>query len=125
MSHINQRLKDIYESTINEGVKYEGIVNENLDYYSLFCKAAAQEKLYKVKQNNVCMFNCVFEDTESIMMIFALPLNIETNTGSKNIAERVINIVGLLEECFIKLEYMNSVCINEDKYIYVTAVKKH
>ena len=124
MNYINQRLKDIYELTINEGIKYEGLINDNLDYYSLFCKAAAQEKLYKIKQNNICMFNCVFQDTESILMIFALPLNIESNNGTKNIAERVIKIVELLEECFVKLEYMNSVCINEDKYIYITAIKK-
>jgi len=91
----------------------------------LFCKAAAKEKLFKVKQNNVCMFNCIYEKKDAILMIFALPLNIETNTGSKNIAERVIKIVEMLEDCFIRLEYMNSVCLDEEKFIYITAVKKY
>ena len=125
MNQINQKIKDIYEQTINDGVKYEGLINDNLNYYNLFCKAAAKEKLYKVKQNNVCMFNCTYENKDAILMIFALPLNIETNTGSKNIAERVIKIVEMLEDCFIRLEYMNSVCLDEEKFIYITAVKKY
>ena len=124
MKSIKHKLKDIYETTINDGIKYEGLINENLDYYSLFCKAAAKEKLFSIKQNNVCMFNCVFEDKDAIMIIFALPINTETNSGSKSIAERVIKIVQILEDCFITLDYMNSVSINEDKFIYVTSVKK-
>jgi len=125
MDQINQKIKDIYEQTINDGVKYEGLVNDNLDYYNLFCKAAAKEKLFKVKQNNVCMFNCIYEKKDAILMIFALPLNVDTNNGSKNIAERVIKIVEMLEDCFIRLEYMNSVCLDEEKFIYITAVKKY
>jgi hypothetical protein len=123
MKLINQRLKDIYETTLNDDIKYEGIVDENLDYYSLFCKAAAKEKLFKIEKNNVCMFNCVYEDKEAVMIIFALPINTENNSGVKNIAERVINIVKVLEECFIKFEYMNSISVNEDKFIYVTSIK--
>jgi len=123
MKIVKQKLRDIYETTLNDDIKYEGVVDENLDYYSLFCKAAAKEKLFNVKQNNVCMFNCVFKDKDSILMIFALPINTENNSGSKNIAERVIKIVKVLEECFITLDYMNSVSISEDKFIYITAVK--
>ena len=123
MKLINQRLKDIYETTLNDDIKYEGIVDENLDYYSLFCKAAAKEKLFKIEKNNVCMFNCVYKEKEAVMIIFALPINTETNSGVKNIAERVINIVKVLEECFIKFEYMNSISVNEDKFIYVTSIK--
>ena len=58
MNQVEQRIKDIYEQTINDGIIYEGLINDNLDYYNLFCRAAAKEKLYKVRQNNICMFNC-------------------------------------------------------------------
>ena len=124
MNQVEQRIKDIYEQTINDGIIYEGLINDNLDYYNLFCRAAAKEKLYKVRQNNICMFNCNYEESESIMMIFALPINVDNNSGTKDIAERVIKIVEILEKCFIKMEYMNSVCVDEDKFIYITVVKK-
>ena len=82
MKLINQRLKDIYETTLNDDIKYEGIVDENLDYYSLFCKAAAKEKLFKIEKNNVCMFNCVYEDKEAVMIIFALPITLLPSSSS-------------------------------------------
>ena len=81
MNKVEQRIKDIYEQTINDGIIYEGLINDNLDYYNLFCRAAAKEKLYKVRQNNICMFNCNYEESDSIMMIFALPINVDNNSG--------------------------------------------
>ena len=61
MSHIQVRMKEIFETTVETGIKYEGAL-ENPDYYGLFCKAAANDQLYKLMGNNVCMFNCELEN---------------------------------------------------------------
>lgn len=124
MSQTTQRdrLKEIFESTVESGIKYDGS-HERIEYYNLFCKAAAQEKLYKLMGNNLCMFNCIFENKDAVMMIFYIPIN-SNDSGAKNVAERVIEIVEVCEDCFVTLDFLQSEEIKEDKFIYVTAIKK-
>lgn len=115
------RLKEIFETTEESGIAYDGS-HENLEYYSLFCKAAAKEKLYKIMGNNLCMFNCRYEGKDAVMMIFYIPIN-STDSGAKNVAERVMEVVEGTEDCFVTLDYIKSEEVKEDKFIYVTAVK--
>ena len=123
MSHIKQRLKDIFETTIESGIKYEGSI-ENPDYYGLFCKAAANDQLYKLMGNNLCMFNCEVDNKDSVMMLFSIPINTSEESGAKNVAERVMEVVQNIEECFITLDDVKSEVVPEDKFVYVTAIKK-
>ena len=118
---VKDRLKEIFESTVESGIKYDGST-DNLDYYNLFCKAAAQEELYKMVGNNLCMFNCKFNSKDSVMMIFFIPINSE-ETGAKNVAERVMEVVEKVETCFVTLDYLKSQEVKEDKFIYVIAIK--
>lgn len=122
MSNVNDRLKEIYESTIESGINYEGS-HISPEYYNLFCKAAANNQLYKIMGNNICMFNCSFENTDSVMMMFSLPINSD-DSGAKNIAERVMEVVINVEKCFITVDYIRSEEVKEDKFIYITAIKK-
>ena len=124
MSISKKKLKEVFESTVEDGSnKYEGIVGE-INYYNLFCKAAADDKLYKIQQNNFCMFNYYYNQIESVLMIFAIPINPSEDVGIKQVAERVMKIVRELENCFITLDYLNANEVVEDKFIYVIAVKK-
>ena len=116
------RLKEIFETTVESGIKYDGS-HERVEYYNLFCKAAAQEKLYKMVGNNLCMFNCLYEGVDSVMMIFYIPIN-SNDSGAKNVAERVMEVVEIAEDCFVTLDYTKSEEVKEDKFIYVTAIKK-
>jgi hypothetical protein len=120
--HATVRMKEIFENTIENGITYDGDM-ENVDYYSLFCKAASQEKLYKLLGNNICMFNCIHEKCDSIMIIFFIPINSD-ETGAKNVAERVMEVVEAVETCFVTLDALKSEEVKEDKFIYVTAIKK-
>jgi len=116
------RLKEIFENTVESGIKYDGSY-ERIEYYNLFCKAAAQEKLYKMMGNNLCMFNCCYEKSDAVMMIFYIPIN-SNDSGAKNVAERVMEVVEGVEDCFVTLDYIKSEEVKEDKFIYVTAIKK-
>jgi len=122
MSHVRERLKEVFENTIDTGIKYNGSV-ENPEYYTLFCKAASKDQLYKLMGNNLCMFNCSYNNEDSIMMIFSIPINSQ-DSGAKNVAERVMEVIGGVESCFVTLDHVKSEEIKEDKFVYVTAIKK-
>lgn len=122
MSHVKQRLTEIFESTIESGETFDGDCRSP-EYYNLFCKAAARDQLFKLMNNNLCMFNCKYQDEDSVMMLFSIPINSE-DSGAKNIAERVMRVITEVEECFITLDFTKSEEVKEDKFIYIIAVKK-
>ncbi len=123
MGRIQQRLKEIFENTLESGNKYEGSL-ENPDYYGLFCKAAASEQLFKLMGNNICMFNCEMDQKDAVMILFSIPINTSEESGAKNVAERVMEVVENMELCFTTLDEVNSEIVQEDKFVYVTAIKK-
>ncbi|MGD2072237.1 MAG: hypothetical protein PVG65_01965 [Candidatus Thorarchaeota archaeon] len=124
--YVREKLKEVFEATVDSGLKYEGQTAnpEKLDYFGLFCKASAENQMHKVMGNNLCMFNCKYEDKDSIMVIFSIPINNPEESGSKNVAERVMEVVSETESCFITLDYIKSFEVKEDKFIYVTIFKK-
>jgi hypothetical protein len=122
MSHVKDRLKEIFETTVESGIKYEGS-HTSPEYYNLFCKAAAKEQLYRIMGNNVCMFNYSYNESDSVMILFSIPVN-SNETGAKNIAERVMEVIAGVEECFITTDYVKSEEVKEDKFIYITVIKK-
>jgi len=122
MEYVRERLKEVFDNTVDTGIKYEGAV-ENPDYYSLFCKAAAKDQLYKLMGNNLCMFNCSYDNSDAVMIIFSIPINSQ-DSGAKNVAERVMEVIGGVEDCFVTLDHVKSEEVKEDKFVYVTAIKK-
>lgn len=121
MEHVIKKLKDIFEATIENGLNYEGELSK-IDF-SIFSKAATKDKLYRISGNNVCSLNGKLDGEDVVVIIFSIPIN-STETGSKTIAERVMDIVEVLENAFIKLDYLKSNEVPEDKVIYVVAAKK-
>ena len=122
MEHNHEKLKDIFENTVDSKLKYEGKI-KNLEYYSLFCKASSENQLHKLMGNNVCMFNYYYKEEDSIIMLFSLPINVD-ESGAKTVAERVMEVVTTIEECFISLQFVRSEEIQEDRFVYITAIKK-
>jgi hypothetical protein len=116
------RLKEIFETTIESDLYYNDTV-ENINYYNMFCKAASQNQIYKIFNNDLCMFNYKYDNEDAILMIFYLPIN-ENNYRSKKISEKIIEIIEIIEETFITVDYLRSNEIKEDKFIYVVSIKK-
>jgi len=122
MSYVKERLKEVFENTIESGVKYEGSLKD-LEYYNLFVKAASNEQLHKLLGNNLCMFNCEYEKSDAVVIIFSIPIN-SNESGSKSVAERVMEVLAGIEDCFVTLDNVRSEEVKEDKFVYVTAIKK-
>ena len=69
------------------------------------------------------MFNCEFEGCDAILIIFSIPIN-SNESGSKSIAERVIEVVAGIEDCFVTVDNIKSEEMKEDKFVYVKVIKK-
>ena len=125
MNKDNQRdrLKEIFESTVESGLLYDGKF-ERIEYYNLFCKAASKDQLWQVLGNNICAFYYTLDEQDSILLVFSIPINTPEETGAKNVAERVMEIIGNMERILITLDYAYSKEVKEDKFIYITIVKK-
>jgi hypothetical protein len=64
----------------------------------------------------------MFQDEKAVMLIFSVPIN-ETD-GNKLITDKIIDLVDLLENSLITLDYLHSAELKEEKQIYVVVVKK-
>jgi hypothetical protein len=122
MSHVTEKLREIFDNTIEFGSKYDG-AHKTIDYYNLFCRAAANDQMHKLMGNNMCMFNYSFNGDESVMMLFSIPIN-PNETGAKNIADRVMEVIANIEDCFITIDYTKSEEVKEDKVVYITSIKR-
>ena len=114
------RLKQIFESTIDTGIKHTGNIND-LDYYSLLCKSTATNSIFSILNCNVSMFNFEFNKEDSVLMIFSIPITLSND--SKHISERIMDIIKLVEDCFITIDYMSLKNIKDDKIFYMTVIK--
>lgn len=121
--YVKEKLIEIFDNTVESGELYYDGPLDNPEYFTLFCKAADKERLFKLMNNNLCMFNCKYQDEDAVIMIFSIPIN-AGNTGAKNIAERVIRVITEVEECFVTLDFVKSEEVKEDKFIYIIAVKR-
>ena len=73
--------------------------------------------------NTLCMFRCEYQGRDAIMMMFSIPINSQEDTGAKNVAERVMEVVEATEKCFVTIDSMRSEEVKEDKFVYVTLIK--
>ena len=122
----NEKLRQIFESTIDSGLSYDGNINE-IDFYSLFCKSTANNNLYKLLSSNLSMFKCKFENEDSILIVFSLPVNLNSNVSqqdNKHISERIMDILKAVEECFTTVDFMDLKNLKEDKFVYMVVIKK-
>jgi len=124
MNKTKEKIVDLFDKTVKNGEVYDGNL-ENINYFSLMCKAK-EDYMFKIGQCNGCTFKYKYDGKPSVLFIFSMPINLNTDNGqdNKHISERVIDIVRILEDCFITIDYLNSVENREDKFVYITAVKK-
>jgi hypothetical protein len=119
---LEQKFRSAIEATLeSEDLRYSGEL-KNMDYFSLFCKATAKDKLYKFLGLNVCMFNYIHEQQDSLLIIFSIPNGEDSST--KDVADKVMDIVDLSEQLFITIDHLESTEIKDDKFIYTIVVKK-
>jgi len=123
MSREKDKLQKIYSDVFDLDSIYKGDL-EDINYVSQFCKAGEEGRLYSMSGNNICSFLHTYEDSSAALIIFAIPTNIDEEVGVKHVAERVMDVIELCEQCFTTLDYSESKEVKEDRFVYVTIIKK-
>jgi len=119
---VREKLKEIFEATVDSDSKYSGSFTD-IDYYALLCKSAAKDRLFKLMGNNMCMFNCKYDENDAVLMLFSIPVNTK-EIGSKHISERVMEVIENVEACFTTTDFSSSREVKEDKFVYMVVIKK-
>jgi hypothetical protein len=114
------RLRKAFQETLSSDLRYNKSI-EDIDY-TVLTKAMAVDKTIKVIGCIVCMFNCLFEDKPAVLVVFSYYP--KEDVGSKHISEKTIDIINLLQEVFITLDYIDIVNPKSEPYVYIVAVKK-
>lgn len=122
MKVIQKKLLDIFKTTITErkNFKYNGNIDD-INHFNLLIEAGIQNSLYKLFGCDMCMANFEYKEKPAVIMVFSIPIN--QDTGNKLIADRVMEIIGNIEDCFTTADYSHSKEQKSDKFIYVTIVK--
>lgn len=134
---IMEIISELYDATIDSEDFIEGDI-EKIDYCKILYKATAENKIRKVRSLNTCMFNCEFDGSDAVMLLFAIPVNFEDiesdsiqtaekmsqSTKEKNMAEKIMLIIKKTEELFITLDDIKLQTIPEEKFTYLRIIKK-
>jgi hypothetical protein len=121
-----KNLNDLFDKTIDSNIRFNGNLN-NIDYFSAICKATTNDLMIKFQGTNLSMFNYTFNNEDSILMIFSLPSNDNSEkkqNKKKHITERIMGIIKILEENFITLDYTDCKNIKDEKFVHLTVIKK-
>lgn len=114
------KLKKAFEEVLGSDLKYNKPI-EDIDY-TVLTKAMAVDKTMKVLGCIVCMFNCIFENSPAVLVVFSyFP---KEDVGSKHISEKTIDVIDLLQEVFITLDYIDIISPKSEGYVYIISIKK-
>jgi len=112
-----QKYIDIFLNTVENGSEYDG------DIEKLNILNTDPDKLHKINSNHVTMFKYKHIDKDSILILVCLPINSKKETStSKNVAERVMNVITDAEIAFTYLDYTSSVT-DKNTFIYLKMIK--
>lgn len=123
----DKKIKELFDKTIESDFRYNGKL-DNIDYFSCICKATANDQMIRFQGSNLSMFNYRFNNKESVLMVFSIPLSNEheeynKQNKKKHVTERIMNIIKTIERFFITLDYIDCKQLKEDKFAYLTVVK--
>lgn len=121
-----ERLKEIYEETLETGLNFTGDIEE-IDYYSLLCKSLSENKNTKMFNCNLLSYKCKFQGSDAVFIIYCIPFSNKDDKKdpeNKHMTEKVMDIIAVAEECFINVDHMKFTEVKEDKFSYLLIVKK-
>ena len=115
---VKERLGRIFREVIEESPT----MNKSIDEMDGFTELMSGEydRLYKFLSSHLIMFRYRYDGSDAILMLFGVPT--KTSEKSKYYSERVMEIIGYLEDIFVFLDYLE---VKEDnQYNYIISIKK-
>jgi len=119
---IKNKIKELFKQTIKSKIRYNGTVNE-INHFNLTCHGAGNNSMFKLMGSDLFLFNTTYEGKKAVLFLFSIPLN--SDSGTKHVSEKVMEIISTVEKCLITIDYSNSKEVRSDKFIYITLIKKY
>lgn len=122
-----EKFKEMFELTLESDQDYLGSLDD-INYFGLICKAAANETMRKIFNNDIVMFNTEYEDEDAVLIVVQIPVNVneddENVKTTKFVSNRVMKIIFLAEKCLVQLDVCDTTQEREDKFVYIKMIKK-
>jgi len=97
---------------------------DKINCYKLLC----DEKVKFIENIHVVMFKYIYEGQDSVLMFFALPINLNKESKNidsvKHISERIIDLIEDIEHELVTIDFMDLREEKKDKMVYIIAIKK-
>ncbi len=120
MELVYEKIKNIIKKTAFLPQSYNDDIHK-INCFKMFMNVN-HENIYKILNFNICTFNYEYEGYKSVLLIFSTSINDKDTI--KDISNKILNIINILEKTLITLDYVESKEIKEDKQIYLIVVKK-
>jgi hypothetical protein len=114
------RLRKAFQEILLSDLRYNKTI-EDIDF-TVITKFIMNNELIKVLGCEVSIFNYSFEDNPAVLIVFSYYP--KDDVGSKHISEKTIDIVDLLQETFITLDFIDIINPKGEPYVYIIAIKK-
>jgi hypothetical protein len=114
------KLKEAFDEILASNLHYNKQI-QDIDY-TVLVKAMSSDKIWKVLGCDVVMFNYLFDGCPSVLIIFSYYP--KGDSGSKHVSEKTIDIISLLQDTFVFIDYADIITAKAEPYVYIVAVKK-
>ncbi len=115
---LENKLKTCFKQIAKNGYEYNCNLKK-IDYFQAMMLAIDNKQMFKYNSNNVYFFRHCYDNTDSVLMIFAIPM--ESN-DPKSLSERIFDVLKDIQYTFITLDYRN--LKNDQQFTFMTVVKK-
>jgi len=119
MEFIQEKIRNIITKTVEKAPTYDGDVT-TVDHFKLFMSSNS-DNVFKISGFNICTFNCTYKEKKAVLWAMSTPID-ETG-GTKGISDKVIDLIEVLENTLIYIDYITSKESKEEKQILLTMVK--
>ncbi len=122
-----EKFMEMFERTLESDHDYNGSIDD-LNYFGIICKAAQEDHMRKIFNNDIVMFNTQYEDEDAVLIVVQIPMNVseddENAKPTKFVSGRVMKMIFLAEKCLVQLDVCETDKKSEEKFVYIKMVKK-
>jgi len=117
--HIKKRIRDLYEKTLESEYEISNNLEfENLDYYNLYSLAVKSNCAITLNEKDNLFFLLHKNNLSYGVLVIYMINNLDTN---KRLSEKIITVLGELENLFITLD--TTIVKTEDSATYFIVYK--
>lgn len=96
-----------------------------INYKKLIDTSKQSGTNYVFKSVPVYMLKVKYDECDSILMLFTIPMDDEGRVGgSKSLVEKIMEIIENAESTFVKIDFVQSTPVKEDSISYLLLIKK-